>query len=89
MREKLDLKGTLVEFIDDDFSGISYMNIYQKLPKKNRIYTIRKAIDYSEHNFVGILLEEIVNEKVFLNNRYYEPRFNLNRFKIIPDSILK
>jgi hypothetical protein len=76
--------GSIVECINDSFSEES-KRIILILPKKGKLYTIRNIIDYSERNSVGVLLEEIVNEVVFLPNLegVFEPTFNINRFREI------
>tara|TARA_R110002153_G_scaffold189400_1_gene342203 strand:+ start:170 stop:451 length:282 start_codon:yes stop_codon:yes gene_type:complete len=74
-----DIKSKVV-CVDDRFpDGIN--DIYNALPNKGTIYTVRDIVPAQDHKFQGqpaILLGELVNNP---NQHGIEPAFKLNRFR--------
>lgn len=76
--------------INDVFSieKIEYFRKYNiLLPKKDKLYTIRKIINHSCGK-KGILLHEIINKKIpsyiiSLGNVYIEPTWDIKRFSTL------
>lgn len=69
--------GSLVECIKADGFDKN-IGIYNKLPVKGKIYTIR---GFSEGSPAGVWLEEIVNPEHHYIDGFGEVSFNINRFK--------
>ncbi len=70
--------------LDDNFSETSKL-IFQELPIKNEIYTVRS--ERKEPNGkTAYLLEELRNSKIqhiLYGNEFIEPSFNVERFVVI------
>lgn len=76
---------TAVICIDDRFpSGIN--DIFNALPRKGHIYTVRDIVPGQDFNLQGtcaVLLHELVNRP---NRHGIEPGFQCNRFRELEDS---
>ena len=77
--------GSLVECINGSFEP-KQIELILNRPKQGKIYIIRQIKNYP-NNKVGLLLEEIVNEPLFLPgmNGLFEPTFDINRFRELPE----
>ena len=76
--------GSIVECINGSFD-VKSSELISNRPKRGKIYTIREIKEYLKLNRTGILLEELINEPIFLPNLegIFEPTFNIERFREI------
>lgn len=75
--------GALVECINDTWRQET-IDIVTNRPIKGRYYTIRTIIQFPHG--VGVMLEEIVNNKVAsFNGQPVEPSFDIERFRELTD----
>jgi hypothetical protein len=77
-------QGAIVQCINDQgFPKSDYPDF--KWPVKNEMYIVRK-VELYEDGETALLLEEIKNpERLFFNNRMYEPHFKIFRFVLLQD----
>ena len=81
--------GDKVVCIDADFSMYpNIFEVYQSLPKRNEVYTVRER-QYVQGQGYRLLLEEIENAPIYIDavKGKVEPGFNASRFALLSDPI--
>lgn len=83
-------EGSKVVCVDDTIKAefiFEASNLFQNWPTKGKTYTVRELLN-NERIVDGILLEELVNKKVYqkLLGREQEPAFGLFRFAEIDEA---
>lgn len=78
--------GSIVECINSSFVDKT-IELVSNRPKQGKMYTIRAIQEYIRFNKTGLLLEELINEPIFLPNLegVFEPTFDIERFREIQE----
>ena len=78
--------GSIIECVNGSFNAKA-IELINNRPKQGKMYTIRAIQEYTKANKIGLLLEELTNEPIFLPNLngVFEPTFDIKRFREVPE----